>query len=132
MFEELKKNSKSSEVLTDFDVNAYIETMSKYTMLGPILDNYCSIIRDCSVRRSIVEFANSVNQAAFNKSKDLVALIDTIQSKANSLELNYETKNSLTGKDLIKNYKNRKESRDIPSGFSGVDKIIKGFKKVTM
>ncbi|WP_215538080.1 replicative DNA helicase [Borreliella bavariensis] len=129
VFEELEKNSKSSKVSTDFDINSYIETLSKYTMIGSILENHCSIIRDCSVRRSIIEFANSVNQAALNKSTDLVALIDTIQSKVNSLELNYKNKNFLTGKDLVKNYENRKEDNYILSGFSGVDNIINGFKK---
>ncbi|WP_210377327.1 DnaB-like helicase C-terminal domain-containing protein [Borreliella garinii] len=129
VFEDLEKNSKSRKVSTDFDANEYIETLSKCTMIGSILETHCNIVRNCSARRSIIEFANSVNQAAIDKSTDLVALIDNIQNKANSLELSYKNKNLLTGIDLIKNLRNRKESSAIHSGFSGLDNIIKGFKK---
>nr|WP_214646007.1 replicative DNA helicase [Borreliella spielmanii] len=129
VFEELEKNDKSRKVSTDFDVNGYIETISTYTMIGTILQTHCSIIRDCSVRRSILKFIDAIGQSVVDKSTDLVALIDTIQSKANSLERNYKNKNFLIGKDLIKNYENRKEDSHILSGFSGVDNIINGFKK---
>ncbi|ACJ73202.1 replicative DNA helicase (plasmid) [Borreliella afzelii ACA-1] len=60
-------------------------------------------------------------------SKDI--LVDNVQNNANLLEFSYKNKNFLIGKDLIKNYENRKEDSHILSGFSGLDKIIKGFKK---
>lgn len=129
VLEELEKERKSNEVFSNFDVNEFFETVSKYTMTGRILETHCRSIKDNSVRRSILEVTDSINQAVLDKSTDLGALIDNIQNKANSLERNYKNKNLLTGKDLIKNLRNRKESSAIPSGFTRLDKIIKGFKK---
>uniref|UniRef100_UPI002E17A3CE DnaB-like helicase N-terminal domain-containing protein n=1 Tax=Borreliella garinii TaxID=29519 RepID=UPI002E17A3CE len=41
VFEDLEKNSKSRKVSTDFDANEYIETLSKCTMIGSILETHC-------------------------------------------------------------------------------------------
>lgn len=62
-------------------------------------------------------------------SKDI--LVDNVQNNANLLEFSYKNQNLLHGKDILKNMKNRNftENGSIKSGFSGLDKIIKGFKK---
>ncbi|WP_215539889.1 DnaB-like helicase C-terminal domain-containing protein [Borreliella bavariensis] len=62
-------------------------------------------------------------------SKDI--LVDNVQNNANSLEFSYKNKNLLSAREVLKNMKNRNftENGRIKIGFSGLDKIIKGFKK---
>lgn len=129
--EELEKNSKFSKVFSDFDVNEYIETVSKCTMSGVIIKTHCNIIKDYSLRRTMLDICNDAIRGIFNKSLDLATLIDNVQDKANLLEFSYKNKNLLHGKDVLKNMKNRNftENGRIKIGFSSLDKIIKGFKK---
>ncbi|WP_215536372.1 DnaB helicase C-terminal domain-containing protein [Borreliella bavariensis] len=60
-------------------------------------------------------------------SKDI--LVDNVQNNASSLDTSRRNKNLSSARDMSKKFKNRKESSAIPSGFSSLDKIIKGFKK---
>lgn len=135
VLEELEKERKSNEVFSNFDVNEFFGTVSKYTMTGRILETHCRSIKDNSLRRSIVEFANSVNHAAVDKSTDLGALIDQAQSKMNSMGLDYKTSSIHNAADIDQAIIDDIESRNsiendyIESGFSGLDRIIKGFKK---
>ncbi|WP_420025383.1 DnaB-like helicase C-terminal domain-containing protein (plasmid) [Borreliella yangtzensis] len=60
-------------------------------------------------------------------SKDI--MVDNVQNNANSLDISNKNKNLSSARDMSKKFQNGKESSAIPSGFSGLDKIIKGFKK---
>ncbi|WP_421136375.1 DnaB-like helicase N-terminal domain-containing protein (plasmid) [Borreliella yangtzensis] len=130
VLEELEKERKSNKFFSDFEVNEFVDNVSKYAMTGPILETHCKTIRDNSVRRAIVEFGNSVSQAGFDKSKDLVVLIDNIQNKANSLSTTRKNKKLLTTRDLLEKLENRFKNRNFTKnnslgiGFTNLDNAM--------
>ncbi|WNZ75009.1 DnaB-like helicase C-terminal domain-containing protein (plasmid) [Borreliella garinii] len=87
------------------------------------------------MRHSILEVIDEISQSVVDKSTDLGALIDNAQSQMNSMELNYKNSSihiaANIDKAIIDDIKSRNfiENDYIESGFSGLDRIIKGFKK---
>lgn len=134
---KLLKNRKSSKDFVDFEVHKYVKTISKYTMVDFIVETHCNIIRGCSVRRTVLDIANNITRLAIDKSVYLETLIDDVQNRVNSMGISYKSKNSSDYDvvDIAKtiNYdiqnRNFTENDFIESGFVGLDKIIKGFKK---
>lgn len=137
VFEELEKNDKSRKVSTDFDVNGYIETISTYATVDTIVETHCNIIRDCSMRRTVIGMVDDIARLATDGSVGLETLFDNVQNRVNLIENRYISKSSSSrdAGDIVRtisaNIQNRNftENDYISSGFVGLDNIINGFKK---
>lgn len=140
VLDDLMKNNKSNRPFFDFEVREYVETISTYATVDAIVETHCNIIRDCSMRRTVISMVDDIARLATDRSVGLETLLDKVQNRANLLETSYKSK-SLSSSDIVaivdainSDIQNRNftESDYISSGFVGLDKIINGFKKSSL
>ncbi|WP_234932108.1 DnaB-like helicase C-terminal domain-containing protein [Borreliella garinii] len=140
VLDDLVKNNKSNGPFFDFKVREYVETISTYATVDAIVETHCNIIRDCSVRRAVISMVDSIARLATDRSVGLETLLDNVQNRVNLLEISYKSK-SLSSSDAVdiahainSDIQNRNftENDYISSGFVGLDRIIKGFKKSSL
>ncbi|ABH02420.1 hypothetical protein BAPKO_4530 (plasmid) [Borreliella afzelii PKo] len=137
VLDALVKNNKSNRPFFDFEVREYVDTISTYATVDAVVETHCNIIRDCSMRRTVIGMVDDIARLATDGSVGLETLFDNVQNRVNLLENRYISKSSSSSAagDIVRaissNIQNRNftENSYISSGFVGLDKIIKGFKK---
>lgn len=137
VLDALVKNNKSNRPFFDFEVREYVETISTYATVDTVVETHCNIIRDCSMRRTVIGMVDDIARLATDGSVGLETLFDNVQNRVNLIENRYISKSlsSIDPGDIVRaissNIQNRNftENNYISSGFVGLDKIIKGFKK---
>lgn len=92
------------------------------------------------MRRAVISMVDDIARLATDRSVGLETLLDNVQNRVNLLEISYKSK-SLSSSDAVdiahainSDIQNRNftENDYISSGFVGLDRIIKGFKKSSL
>lgn len=137
VLDALVKNNKSNRPFFDFEVREYVDTISTYATVDTVVETHCNIIRDCSMRRTVIGMVDDIARLATDGSVGLETLFDNVQNRVNLIENRYISKSS-SSSDVVdiaetinSNIQNKNFTGNnyISSGFVGLDKIIKGFKK---
>ncbi|WP_215538931.1 replicative DNA helicase [Borreliella bavariensis] len=140
VLDNLVKNNKSNRPFFDFEVREYVDTISTYATVDTVVETHCNIIRDCSMRRTVIGMVDDIARLATDGSVGLETLFDNVQNRVNLIENRYISKSS-SFSDVVDIFdainsdiqnRNFTENDYISSGFVGLDKIIKGFKKSSL
>ncbi|MCD2320838.1 replicative DNA helicase [Borreliella burgdorferi] len=132
VLDKLTKDKGFGKVLRAFNINEYIDILSRATVVGSIIENHIRIIKEYSIRREALIVANDIIRYATDKSKNLEDIFDNVQNKINTIELIYKDKNLKHVDDILKEvdydvFNGKFKKKLTESGFRNLDRIIQGF-----
>ncbi len=112
----------------------YIRLISEIVPSTANVMDYAEIVRDKSVLRSLIHVCEDVSEAAYSEQDDVPHLVELAEQKIFSVAEGRENKNFLHIRDaLVQVYdrlhlieENPAEALGMPTGFSGLDKVLVG------
>ncbi len=115
----------------------YISLVAQTVPTASNIKDYARIVRDKSVIRSLIEACESVTDSAYAQEDEAQRLVELAESKIYAIAEQRENKNFVEIKDaLLQVYanlqllkENKEEALGMPTGFSGLDKVIVGMGK---
>lgn len=127
---DLKKKKKLSQV----GGAAYLSELIAGAPASAYLREYAELIREASVRRSLISFSSQLEEKARLEDKQLDEILDELESNIFSLSQDNTTSEFLHTSKLIEDYfakieeyaKNPNALRGIPTGMKTVDDILGG------
>lgn len=115
----------------------YLDSLSVYLPTDRTINVYAKIVKEQSVRRSILNVSKELNDYINDSTKTINEIVEESQQKILSIELDYSSKNLYHAKVIAERVHNeiyersmkKKEANfGIPSGFRKVDSLIGGFR----
>ncbi len=140
VFEEVSKHISKTQLLIKKDlINLpdYLDSLSVYLPTDRTINVYAKIVKEQSVRRSILNVSKELNDYINDSTKTINEIVEESQQKILSIELDYSSKNLYHAKVIAERVHNeiyersmkKKEANfGIPSGFRKVDSLIGGFR----
>ena len=111
---------------------SYIRAIAESVPTSLNVKDYAAIVRDKSILRQLIEASGSISDAAFAAQDDVQHILDYAENQIYRVAEGRETKNFVHISEVIgKVYDNlhrlnNGEAEGIPSGFSGLDRVLAG------
>lgn len=133
LLDELVKNG----VYDEAGGKDYIRLISEIVPSASNVTDYAEIVRDKSVLRALIGVCDEVSDAAYREQDDVPHLVEMAEQKIFSIAEGHENKNFVHIRDaLVQVYdrlhmlsENREEVLGMPTGFSGLDRVLVGLGK---
>jgi len=130
---ELKKDKKLKQI----GGSAYISELISEVPTTSNIENYAEIIRECSVRRELINLSSTIDSLSREEQKKLDEIMDVFESKLFSITVSTSNKDFFDTKTLLElqmqkadEYaKNPGGLRGLPTGIGSVDKFLGGLHK---
>ncbi len=115
----------------------YIRLIAETVPTASNVKDYANIVRDKSVLRSLIIACEEIAEAGYAQEDEAQRLVELAESKIYAIAEQRENKNFVEIKDaLLQVYaslqllkENKEEAMGMPTGFSGLDKLIVGMGK---
>jgi replicative DNA helicase len=128
VLEKMKKLSQVGGV-------AYLSELIAVVPTSAHIEEYASLVKECSVRRRLISYAATLDEQARVEDKKLDELLDTVEGEIFSVSQDNTQKMFKHAKELleqmwekIEDYaKNPGAIRGIPTGWKGLDEVLGGF-----
>ncbi|MBE6558156.1 MAG: replicative DNA helicase [Ruminococcaceae bacterium] len=112
----------------------YIRTILEVVPNALNVKDYARIVKDKSVLRQLITASDEVANMAYSEQDDVAHILDSAENKIFSIAQGKDTKNFRHIRDVLNDVyahlddlKNNKEaSQGVPTGFSGLDKVLAG------
>lgn len=111
---------------------SYIRAIAESVPTSLNVKDYAAIVRDKSILRQLIEASGSISDAAFAAQDDVQHILDYAENQIYRVAEGRETKNFVLIRDVIGTVYdnlhrlNNGEVEGIPSGFSGLDRVLAG------
>ena len=133
LLDELVKNG----VYDEAGGKDYIRLISEIVPSAANVKDYAAIVRDKSILRSLIGVCEEVAETAYSEQEDVPHLIEMAEQKIFSIAEGHENKNFVHIRDaLMQVYdrlhmlkENKAEVLGMPTGFSGLDRVLVGLGK---
>jgi len=130
---ELKKDKKLKQI----GGSAYISELISEVPTTSNIENYAEIIRECSVRRELINLSSTIDSLSREEQKGIDEIMDVFESKLFSITVSTSNKDFFDTKTLLElqmqkadEYaKNPGGLRGLPTGIGSVDKFLGGLHK---
>ncbi|MDR3145489.1 MAG: replicative DNA helicase [Treponema sp.] len=114
---------------------AYVASLTNVVPTSANVDYYAKIVRDCSLRRSLIRVAGETSLKAYDESRDSRMVLEETQQRIFDLTEDRQTLSFKSTRDIIPQaievienlYHSKKEYTGIPSGFDELDTLTSGF-----
>ncbi|MDR2079809.1 MAG: replicative DNA helicase [Treponema sp.] len=114
---------------------AYVASLTNVVPTSANVDYYAGIVRDCSLRRSLIRVSGEISLKAYDESRDSRVVLEETQQRIFDLTEDRQTLSFKSTKDIIPQaievienlYHSKKEYTGIPSGFDELDTLTSGF-----
>lgn len=115
----------------------YIKLICEIVPTAVNVSDYAEIVRDKSILRSLISVCDEISQAAYGEQDDVPMLIEMAERKIYSVAEGHENKSFTHVKDALLQVYDRlnklktapEEVNGMPTGFSGLDKVLVGMGK---
>lgn len=116
---------------------AYVTQLTQTVPSAANVEYYATIVKECSVRRSMIQVAHDLVAQAHDESRDSRAILDVAEKDIFALANNRKEAGFKAVRDIIpeavkrieKAYKTRNAYTGIPSGFQHLDSLTSGFQE---
>ncbi len=133
LLDELVKNG----VYDEAGGKDYILLISEIVPSTANVKDYAEIVRDKSTLRSLIHVCEDVSESAYSEQDDVAHLVEMAEQKIFAIAEGRENKNFVHIKDALMQVYDRlhllKENKadvlGVPSGFSGLDRVLVGMGK---
>ncbi|MBQ8747874.1 MAG: replicative DNA helicase [Clostridia bacterium] len=133
LLDELVKNG----VYDEAGGKDYIRLISEIVPSTANVKDYAEIVRDKSTLRSLIHVCEDVSESAYSEQDDVAHLVEMAEQKIFAIAEGRENKNFVHIKDALMQVYDRlhllKENKadvlGVPSGFSGLDRVLVGMGK---
>lgn len=133
LLDELVKNG----VYDEAGGKDYIRLISEIVPSASNVADYAQIVRDKSILRALIGVCDEVASAAYSEQDDVPHLVEMAEQKIFSVAEGHENKNFVHIRDaLVQVYdrlhmlsENKEEVLGMPTGFSGLDRVLVGLGK---
>ncbi|MDR2403432.1 MAG: replicative DNA helicase [Spirochaetaceae bacterium] len=114
---------------------AYVASLTNVVPTSANVDYYAGIVRDCSLRRSLIRVSGEISLKAYDESRDSRVVLEETQQRIFDLTEDRQTLSFKSTKDIIPQaievienlYHSKREYTGIPSGFDELDTLTSGF-----
>ncbi len=115
----------------------YIRLIAETVPSATNVKDYANIVRDKAILRSLINASGEIGDAAFAEQDEVPQLIEMAEQKIYAIAEGRENKNFTHVKDaLVQMYDrlhqyatNKEEALGVPTGFSGLDRVLVGLGK---
>ncbi|MDR2491290.1 MAG: replicative DNA helicase [Spirochaetaceae bacterium] len=136
VIDALKKNGK----LEAAGGEPYISLLTNVVPTSANIEHYSQIVKDCSLRRSLIALSSVMTAEAYDISEDTKTILSKAQDNIFELVAKGQTAAYKFIKDVLFNavaqidkfMENKKSYIGVPSGFSELDKFTSGFQNSEM
>ncbi len=133
LLDELVKNG----VYDEAGGKDYIRLISEVVPSASNVQDYAAIVRDKSILRSLIGVCEEIAEASYSEQDDVPHLIEMAEQKIFAIAEGHENKNFVHIRDaLVQVYdrlhmlnENKAEVLGMPTGFSGLDRVLVGLGK---
>jgi len=133
LLDELVKNG----VYDEAGGKDYIRLISEIVPSAANVRDYAEIVRDKSILRALIHVCEEVSEAAYSEQDDVPHMVEMAEQKIFAVAEGHENKNFVHIRDaLVQVYdrlhmlaENKEEVLGMPTGFSGLDKVLVGLGK---
>lgn len=130
---ELKKDKKLKQI----GGSAYLSELISEVPTTSNIENYAEIIRECSVRRELINLSSTIDNLSREEQKKLDDIMDEFESKLFSITVSTSNKDFFDTKTLLEMQiqradeyaKNPNGLRGLPTGIPSMDKFLGGLHK---
>ncbi len=130
---ELKKDKKLKQI----GGSAYLSELISEVPTTTNIENYADIIRECSVRRELINLSYTIDSLSREEQKKLDDIMDVFESKLFSITVSSSNKDFFDTKTLLEMQiqradeyaKNPNGLRGLPTGIPSMDKFLGGLHK---
>ncbi|MDR3338449.1 MAG: replicative DNA helicase [Treponema sp.] len=113
----------------------YISSLTSVVPTAANIDYYAKIVKDCSIRRSLIRLSGGIITESYDESRDSRLVLEETQQRIFELTNAGQTLSYKSVKEIItrtieaveKLYYSKSEFTGIPSGFEDLDSITSGF-----
>ena len=143
----LKNQNRKADILTvvgelrrtgELDAaggDAYVASLTTVVPTVANIDYYAKIVKDCSIRRSLIRLSGETTSDSYDDSKDYRMILEGAQQRIFELTNAGQTLNYKSIKDIIpgtinlieKLFHSGNKFTGVPSGFEDLDNITSGF-----
>jgi replicative DNA helicase len=114
---------------------SYVASLTNVVPSSANVDYYAKIVRDCSLRRSLIRVAGEASAKSFDESLESRIVLEETQQKIFDLSTDRNTLSFKSAKDIIpraietieKLYHNMGAYTGVPTGFDDLDSMTSGF-----
>ncbi len=136
LLDELVKNG----VYDEAGGKDYIRLISEIVPSVSNVKDYAEIVRDKSILRALIRASEEISEAAYGEQDDVPHLVEMAEQKIFSVAEGHENKNFIHIRDaLVQVYdrlhqvvENKAEVLGMPTGFSGLDRVLVGLGKTDL
>ncbi len=129
-----------SGVYDDAGGKDYIRLLSETVPSATNIKDYAEIVRSKSLLRKLIHAGEEIAEAAYEQSDDVAHLIELAEQKIYAIAEGNESKNFVTIREsLLRVYEqlhllaeNKQEALGMPTGFSGLDRVLVGLGKTDL
>jgi len=133
LLDELVKNG----VYDEAGGKDYIRLISEIVPSASNVKDYAEIVRDKSILRGLITACEEVQESAYSEQDDVPHLVEMAEQKIFAIAEGHENKNFVHVRDaLVQVYdrlhklgENKAEVLGMPTGFSGLDRVLVGLGK---
>ncbi|MCI5830216.1 MAG: replicative DNA helicase [Treponema sp.] len=119
---------------------AYISSLTDVVPTSANIDYYANIVRDESVRRSLISLSQEIKAESFDETKECRSILEDTEQKIFRLNDGNQTSKVLSMMDIMPDtikmidtrYKNKSAFSGIPSGITELDSMTSGFQNSEM
>ena len=136
LLDELVKNG----VYDEAGGKDYIRLISEVVPSAANVMDYAQIVRDKSILRALIGASEEIAEAAYSEQDDVPHLVEMAEQKIFAVAEGHENKNFIHIRDaLVQVYdrlhlisENKAEALGMPTGFSGLDRVLVGLGKTDL
>ena len=116
---------------------SYIRTIAEIVPSSENVKDYANIVRNKALLRKLIDVSGEITEDAYAEQDDAARIIDSAESKIFAIAQTKEQKDFAHIRDvIIETYRqikevadNKGESAGVPTGFSGLDRVLVGLGK---
>ena len=128
---------KEKDILKDVGGSSYLAELTNQVPTSSHVQNYAKIVKEKRVLRDLIKASAEITEDAFEPSRDVEEMLDTIEQRIMSISQKSLPQNFIHIKDELKEAYERIERlhrgeaglHGIPTGFPELDNLLSGFQK---
>lgn len=128
---------KEKGILQELGGSAYLADLTNQITTASHIDHYCRIVKEKKTLRDLIKVSGEITESAFEGSKDIEVLLDSIESKILSISQKSLQQNFVHVREELKEAYERIENlhahkgalRGVGTGFDKLDSLLSGLQK---
>ncbi len=133
----LTNKLKEKDLLKDIGGPSYLAELTNQVATASHVDHFATIVKEKKVLRDLIRASAEITEDAFEPTKEVEELLDTIEQKILAISQKSRPQNFIPIKDELKEayerierlHQNKETLRGVPTGFTGLDSLLSGLQK---